>query len=114
MRPATYIRTTLGQPTWTSLVPTPGYPEYLSGHAALSAATAQALTELYGPNYAFTDQNYAQFGLGIRSFTSFEQAAIEAGVSRVYGGIHYRISCDKGQIQGKQVAQNINNKLVFN
>jgi hypothetical protein len=114
MRPATYIRTTLGQPTWTSLVPTPGYPEYLSGHATLSAAAAQALTELYGLNYAFTDQNYAQFGLGIRSFTSFEQAAIEAGVSRVYGGIHYRISCDKGQIQGKQAAQNIKNKLVFN
>lgn len=113
LRPATYIRTTLGQPTWTSLVATPGYPEYLSGHATLSAAAAEALTELYGPNYAFTDQNYAQFGLGVRSFRSFEEAAIEAGVSRVYGGIHYRISCDKGQLQGRQIAQNINKKLVF-
>ena len=53
------------------------------------------------------------FGLAARSFTSFEQAANEAGLSRLYGGIHYRASIEKGLVQGKKVAQNINEKLKF-
>lgn len=113
LRPVTYIRATLGQPTWLPLIPTPAFPEYSANHATQSAAAAQALTEIYGPNYAFTDQNYVPFGLAARSFTSFEQAANEAGLSRLYGGIHYRASIEKGLVQGKKVAQNINEKLSF-
>ena len=113
LRPVTYIRATLGQPAWLSLIPTPAHPEYSAAHAMISAAAAEALTEVFGPNYAFTDQNYAQFDLGTRSYTSFEQAGIEAGLSRLYGGIHYRYSIEKGAAQGRKVAQNINAKLAF-
>ncbi|MCC3158941.1 vanadium-dependent haloperoxidase [Hymenobacter sp. 15J16-1T3B] len=113
LRPVTYIRASMGQPDWLPLITTPAFPEYSSNHAALSAAAAQMLTDVFGPNYAFTDQNYAQFGLGTRSYTSFEQAATEAGLSRLYGGIHYRRSCEVGQAQGKQVAQNINTRLTW-
>ncbi|WP_324672201.1 vanadium-dependent haloperoxidase [Hymenobacter sp. GOD-10R] len=113
LRPITYIRNTMGQPTWNSLIPTPSYPEYSAGHAVVSGSAAEALTQLFGDNYAFTDQNYVQFGLGSRSYASFEQAGIEGGISRLYGGIHYRVSCEKGQVQGKTVARNINAKLFF-
>ncbi len=113
LRPVTYIRASLGQPTWLPLIPTPAHPEYPAAHATVSAAAAEALTEIFGPNYAFTDQNYAQFGLGTRSYSSFEQAGAEAGLSRLYGGIHYRPSIEKGAAEGKKVAQNINTKLVF-
>jgi hypothetical protein len=113
LRPVTYIRATLGQPTWTPLIPTPAHPEYSAAHATVSSAAAEALTEVFGPDYAFTDQSYVQFGLSARSYTSFEQAGVEAGISRLYGGIHYRASCEKGQMQGKKVAQNINTMLSF-
>jgi len=113
LRPITYIRGPLGQGTWNSLIPTPAFPEYSSAHAVISGAAAEAMTEVFGPTYAFTDQNYVPFGLPARSFTSFEQAATEAGISRFYGGIHYLPSCEKGQVQGKKVAQNIRTKLAF-
>ncbi len=113
LRPVTYIRATLGQPAWLPLIPTPAFPEYSANHATLSAAAGEALTEIYGANYAFTDQSYVAFGQAARSYTSFEQAAGEAGLSRLYGGIHYRASVEKGLIQGKKVAQNIDTKLRF-
>lgn len=113
LRPVSYIRATLNAPDWLPLIPTPAFPEYSSNHAALSGAAAEMLTQEFGPNYAFTDQNYAQFGLGIRSYTSFEHAATEAGLSRLYGGIHYRRSCELGQAQGKKVAQNINARVTW-
>jgi len=113
LRPVSYIRSTLGQPTWSPLIPTPAQPEYSAAHAVVSSTAAEALTQLFGANYAFTDQNYAQFGLGTRSYTSFEQAGMEGGYSRLYGGIHYRPSIEKGEVQGKKVAQNINAKLAF-
>ncbi|MGY3087503.1 hypothetical protein ACVWYF_000529 [Hymenobacter sp. UYAg731] len=113
LRPVTYIRATLGEPTWLPLIPTPAFPEYSANHATLSAAAGEALTQIYGPNYAFTDQSYVPFGLAARSYTSFEQAGSEAGLSRLYGGIHYRPSVEKGTIQGKKLAQNIDAKLRF-
>ena len=113
LRPVTYIRATLGQPAWLPLIPTPAFPEYSANHATLSAAAGEALTEIYGPNYAFTDQSYVPFGQAARPYSSFEQAAAEAGLSRLYGGIHYRASVEKGLVQGKKVAQNIDAKLRF-
>ncbi|MDB5235750.1 MAG: phosphatase family protein [Hymenobacter sp.] len=113
VRPVTYMRSVLGEPTWNSLISTPPHPEYPSGHSTVSGASAEMLTEIFGANYAFTDRNYAQFGLGTRSFSSFEQAATEAGLSRVYGGIHYRLTCEISQAEGKKIAQNIKAKLSW-
>ncbi|HEX8429146.1 vanadium-dependent haloperoxidase [Hymenobacter sp.] len=113
LRPITYIRGPLGNPTWNPLIPTPPHPEYSAGHATVSSAAAEALTQLFGANYAFTDASYVPFGLSARSYTSFEQAGAEAALSRLYGGIHYRNSCEKGLAQGKKVAQNVNTKLDF-
>lgn len=113
LRPVSYIRAALGQPAWLPLIPTPAFPEYSANHAAQSSAAAAALTQDFGPNYAFTDQSYVPFGQPARRFTSFEQAAAEAGLSRLYGGIHYRPSIEKGLVQGQKVAQNINAKLTF-
>lgn len=113
LRPITYIRTVMNKPEWNTLIVTPPHPEYPSGHAINSAAAAQILTLLFGTNYAFTDNSYNQIGFAPRSYKSFEEAAIEAGNSRVYGGIHYRKTCDAGQEQGKKIARNIVEKLKF-
>ena len=48
----------------------------------------------------------------IRKFTSFNQAASEAAISRMYGGIHYRaaveIGVKQGRDLGKYVVENLN------
>ncbi|TLV02232.1 vanadium-dependent haloperoxidase [Dyadobacter luticola] len=113
LRPVTFIRSVMKKPEWAPLIATPPHPEYPSGHALVSASAAQTLTFLFGDHFKFTDDSYNWLGLGPRSYTSFEEAAKEAGDSRVYGGIHYRPTCDAGQRQGKKIALNIDGKLKF-
>jgi hypothetical protein len=113
LRPVTYIREVMLKSDWLPLLGgTPPHPEYPSGHAVSSGACSQTLTYLFGPNYQFTDHSNDPLGLSPRSYDSFEKAAVEAGNSRVYGGIHYSNSCEVSLRQGKKIAQNVN-KLKF-
>jgi hypothetical protein len=65
------------------------------------------LTQLFGANLSFTDSTEVAYGLPTRRFSSFRQAADEAAISRLYGGIHYREACEHGQRQGQQVGQQV-------
>lgn len=107
IRPETYINRYIDI-KWKPLLQTPPFPEYTSGHSVMSTATAGVLTYLLGDSFAFTDDSEIMFEIPERNFTSFMQAANEAAISRLYGGIHYRDSIEKGQDQGK----NISNKIV--
>jgi len=107
LRPVTYIRKHMGYTDWNSLISTPPHPEYSAAHATLSASAGYALESVFGKNYSFTDHTYDVIGMNPRSFTSFEAAGIEAGLSRLYGGIHYRPSIETGNTQGKKVGSNV-------
>jgi len=115
VRPVTYIQTVIGHTTWApSLVNTPPHPEYPSAHSTLSAANAEALTEVFGDDHAVTDNTFEYMWPGsTRSYSSFNAIAEEAGLSRLYGGIHYRNSIDVGLWQGRKVANNIISTLKF-
>lgn len=109
----------IGQP-FTALLGAP-HPEYPAGHATLSSANAEAMTAIFGDNYSFTDSTFYIYEtvnpVGSkqppRSFNSFREAGEEAGWSRLYGGIHYRISIERGFWQGRKVAHNIISSLKF-
>lgn len=104
VRPITVIRENV-EPNWTSLLQTPPFPEYTSGHSVISAAAAAILTFQLGDNIAFHDTTEQEY-LGLeRSFTSIRQAADEAGMSRLYGGIHYRAAIEEGRKQGQEVGK---------
>jgi hypothetical protein len=92
-------------PTWRPVLQTPPFPEYTSGHSVASASVAVVLTYLLGDNFSFVDTSEIYFGLPERAFKSFNEAAAEAAISRLYGGIHFRDACDNGVIQGRQVGQ---------
>ena len=96
---------------WRPYLQTPPFPEYTSGHAVISAATAEILTAAFGEDVAFRDTSSTEFGIPARSFKSFRQAALEAGQSRVYGGIHYTNSCLVGTKQGKEIGRLVNERL---
>jgi hypothetical protein len=95
----------LMDPTWRPLLQTPPFPEYTSGHSVASAAVAVVLTHFFGDGFAYTDSSEIFFGLPERKFSSFQQAAEEAAISRLYGGIHFRDACEQGAIQGKKVGE---------
>jgi len=102
VRPISVIRENI-ESEWNALLQTPPFPEYTSGHSVVSAAASTVLTHLFGNNKAFHDTTELQY-LGMqRSFTSIEQASDEAGISRLYGGIHYRSAIVNGKSQGNQV-----------
>ena len=52
-------------------------------------------------------------GLPARSYNSFYAMSKEMADSRVFAGIHYQASCDKGRWLGEKVARNIERKLKF-
>ncbi|MCY7358476.1 MAG: vanadium-dependent haloperoxidase [Rudanella sp.] len=110
IRPVTAINRHIN-PRWQPLLQTPPFPEYTSGHSVISTAVAELLTYLIGPDFAFTDTTEVIFDLPERSFTSFRQAAGEAAISRLYGGIHYRDAIENGQEQGKSIGTFIVKKL---
>jgi hypothetical protein len=104
IRPETAIRKYL-DPSWQPLLQTPPFPEYLSGHSVISSASAVILSHYFGDTFAYTDTVEVRYGLPERSFTSFHQAAEEAGLSRFYGGIHFMDAIEQGRNQGLQVGQ---------
>jgi hypothetical protein len=102
IRPETAIRKYI-DPEWKPLLQTPPFPEYLSGHSTVSSACATILTCFFGDDFHYTDSVEVAYGLPSRSYNSFQQAAIEAGVSRFYGGIHFMDAIDNGRVQGLRV-----------
>ena len=102
LRPVTYIRRVI-DPKWESLINTPPFPEYPSGHSVISTAAARVLTDLFGDGFAFQDSCEIRYGVPMRAFPSFQAAAEEAAASRLYGGIHFRTAIERGLQQGRCV-----------
>jgi hypothetical protein len=106
VRPITIIQRDIDE-KWEPFIQTPPFPEFTSGHSVISNAASAVLTALLGDNYSFTDHTEIPFGIKPRTFKSFNAAAAESSMSRVYGGIHYpttaRISIQQGQAIGKYV-----------
>jgi hypothetical protein len=102
IRPITIIRENIDE-KWTPLLQTPPFPEYTSGHSVVSAAAATVLENLFGKSVAFHDSTEIEY-LGLsRSFSSIKAAADEAGISRLYGGIHFRAAIEEGKKQGEKI-----------
>ncbi|OWY20713.1 phosphatase PAP2 family protein [Sphingobacteriales bacterium UPWRP_1] len=115
MRPVTYIQQYIN-PDFTSLLTTPPFPEYTSGHSVQSGASSVILSEIFGYNYAFNDSTHVlrtDIDGTPRHFNSFYEAADEAAISRLYGGIHYRQAIDEGILQGRKIGENISQMLNF-
>ena len=100
LRPVTYINRVIDK-GWRPALITPPFPEYPSGHSTQSGAAATVLTAVFGDDFAFDDATHVREGLPVRRFASFWQAAEEAGISRLYGGIHFRSAIEQGLEQGR-------------
>lgn len=93
---------------WEPLLNTPPVQDYPSTHSILGNAAATVLSELVGKNTTFTMTSpTAEPGQSSRTFSSFKQAAIENADSRVFAGLHFRFSCDRGLEMGNQIGSYI-------
>lgn len=106
IRPETYINRYIDH-NWQPVLQTPPFPENTSGHSVISAAAAEVLTYFLGDNFSYTDDTEMMFEIPARKFASFRKAAIEAGISRFYGGIHFMDSIINGTTEGRQVGQKL-------
>ena len=112
IRPETLINKYIDE-DWYPLLQTPPFPEYTSGHSVVSGASAEILTDIFGDDFAFDDTTEIPYGLPTRSFTSFRNAAKEAAISRIYGGIHYNAAVENGLTQGINIGNFVIENLVF-
>ena len=114
---------TIADADWTPLLNTPSFPAYTSGHSTFSGAAAAVLSAVFGHNVAFkseVDRGAAGIwpppddvtGLAIRSFSNFDAAANEAGLSRIYGGIHFNFDNSAGLSSGRAVGQLVANSAL--
>lgn len=119
-RPVTAIRAadtdgnpdTAADPTWTPLLGTPNFPSYTSAHSTVSRSAATVLTAVFGADYHFTAGSEGLPGV-TRTFDSFEAAAMEAGRSRIYGGIHYQFDNVAGQEAGLNVGRYVVDNVLL-
>lgn len=90
---------------WLDALPpgTPPHPEYPSGHSTVSGSAAYILAAAFGENTAFTVASEIRPGT-TRSFPNFSAATSEIADARVFGGIHFRTSCVRGDALGQTVA----------
>jgi membrane-associated phospholipid phosphatase len=118
-RPITGIRNaeldgnpdTVGDATWTPLLTTPPFPAYISGHSTFSSAAAEILSLFFsGKTFNFCSAQELNPSIS-RCWSSFSEAAAEAGMSRIYGGIHWQFDNADGLLAGKNIGQNIYNNF---
>ena len=95
---------TASDPNWTPLIVTPPFPEFPSAHSCASGAAARVLSRYFGEDTPITVTNDALPGQA-RSFPSFSAALDEVVDARVFGGIHFRHSCEAGQALGDSVGK---------
>ncbi|MFI6781565.1 vanadium-dependent haloperoxidase [Micromonospora sp. NPDC050276] len=93
---------TAAEPDWQSLLVTPPFPEYPSGHACGTGARMSLYRYFFGRD----DITFSGFSVDsgtTRHFTSFSQALDELIGARVWGGVHFRAADVEGARLGEEV-----------
>jgi membrane-associated phospholipid phosphatase len=111
-RPVTAIREanttgnplTIADPTWTPLATTALDPSYPGAHSTISAAGALVLASFFGDHNAITVTSDVLPGV-VRTFDSYSDVAVEAGLSRIFAGQHTRLDHVAGLHLGRNVAE---------
>lgn len=108
-RPITAIREaaadgnplTVADPMWTPLLMTPAHPEYASAHSTVGSAGAEVLQRFFLVDSANISLAAADNPAYVRNYTTYSQVVEEAGMSRIYGGIHFRFSKVAAEAAGR-------------
>jgi hypothetical protein len=115
IRPVSYIKKYI-DPAFATVIGTPAFPSYTSGHSADMGAGSMMFTNLFtdgSGNYTFTDYSQLQYGFAARNYTNFNDMALECANSRFYAGIHYDQDNQEGLKMGRTAADNVNKMITW-
>jgi membrane-associated phospholipid phosphatase len=107
VRPETWVRRVLDA-SYQTVIPTPPFPEYTSGHSVQSGAAVDVLVALLGDTIPYIDSTQVDIGQAPRPFASFTAAGREVAISRVYAGVHYYPAVTDGYTQGQCIGKRVN------
>ncbi|MEO7522073.1 MAG: vanadium-dependent haloperoxidase, partial [Gemmatimonas sp.] len=110
VRPVTYVQRVFDK-NFQTLIPSPPFPEYTSGHSVQSAAAVEILIALLGDTVAFIDSTQTDIGQPPRAFASLRAALDEVAISRVYAGVHYFPAVVFGVQQGQCIGRTVLRRL---
>lgn len=113
VRPVTYIQKYIDA-SFATVIGTPPFPSYSSGHAYESGASSEVFINLFtdgSGKYDFTDYSQVQYGFQPREYKNFNDIALECANSRFYGGIHYNEDNMEGLKMGQLIGNNVNNLI---
>lgn len=100
------------EPAWQPLLNSPSFPSYTSGHSTFSSAAAAVLAAFYGTDTITFTANSEAPGVANRTFRSFTAAANEAGMSRIYGGIHFGFDNKAGLTAGRAIGNWVASRML--
>lgn len=115
IRPVTYIKKYI-DPNFTTVIGTPPFPAYTSGHSSEMGAGSMIFINLFADasgNYTFTDYSQLQYGFAARNYSNFNDLALECANSRFYGGIHYIQDNAEGLKLGHSIGDNVNKMIIW-
>ena len=110
IRPVTAIQENW-KSNWNTLILTPNFPEYPSGHSVVSGVASTVLASIYGDQTKFIDNAEEPFGMAPREFNSLTEACDQAAMSRFWAGIHYKKAILDGAVMGREIGDVITSKL---
>jgi hypothetical protein len=110
VRPVSYMHRVVDK-NFNSIIPTPPFPEYPSGHSVQSAAAVRVLIALLGDSISFADSTQVDIGQPPRQFANFTAALKEVAISRVYAGVHYMPAVLDGMTQGECIGDRVLQRL---
>jgi hypothetical protein len=114
-RPITAIRSadtdgnvnTEPDPTFTTLIPTPAYPDYPSGFGTLSNAASYVLERTFGNGRHLIMLSLPTLPGVTLEYKRLRQMTDDISDARVYAGIHFRFAQEEAEALGRRVAQYI-------
>lgn len=108
-RPEAYITRNITS-NWAPLHPAPPFPAYPSGHATMANAAAAVFSSILGGEIEFSDRSHdgrKEFLGKPRQYHSFQEIAKENSISRLFGGVHFRMDCEEGYRLGGIVGEKV-------
>lgn len=106
-------------PHWNSLIPTPPFPAYVSGHSTFAGAGAEVLKQWFGTDHvsfeveALDTVNWPKQLRGARrSYRDFTTVADENGMSRIYGGVHWQHDKAEGMKMGRSIGRFVSGNFL--
>jgi hypothetical protein len=115
LRPVTYIQQNIDA-TFATVIGSPAFPAFTSGHSCeIGAGTKIFIDEFTNGSgkYKFTDYSQLQYGFEARTYTNFNEMAIECANSRFYGGIHYPMDNSDGLVIGREIGDIVGKRIQW-